>query len=109
MSMITLSPSDCTTIKSILSKKGLPCSIRIEIRSTGCCDASLGLAADTAEESDLVEEIEGLKIFMRPTLHGLVGEVSIRSVEDSGRNEFILVSEKPLNEWQGFAAGKLRT
>ncbi len=109
MSMIKLSPSDCTTIKAILSEKGLPCSVRIEIRSTGCCDASLSMTADTAEESDLIEEIAGLTIFMRPALYALVGEVSVRCVDDSRTNEFILVSEKPLNEWEGFAGSQIRS
>jgi hypothetical protein len=67
------------------------------------------MTADTAEESDLIAEMDGLTILMGPVLYALVGEVSIRCVDDSRRDEFILVSEKPLNEWQGFAASRIRS
>ncbi len=106
--MIKIALSACMSIKEILSEKGLPYSVRIEIQSTGCCDASLGMTADTVGESDLIEEIEGLTILMRPALYALVGEVSIFCVDDSRRNEFILVSERPLNEWEGFGASPIR-
>ena len=107
MAMIKISPNDSAIIQSILSQKGLSCSVRIEIRSSGCCDASLGLMADTAAETDLTEEIEGLKLVMRPALYALVGEVSIRCAQNSGREEFIVTSEKPLNEWEGFAGSTI--
>ncbi|MBA4396779.1 MAG: hypothetical protein C0394_05285 [Syntrophus sp. (in: bacteria)] len=106
--MIKLDPTACEAIKSALSEKELPLSVRIEIRSTGCCDASLGMIAATAEEHDLIEEIDGLIILMGPAIYKLVGEVSISYVDDSARKGFILVSERPLNEWEGFSACNIR-
>jgi Fe-S cluster assembly iron-binding protein IscA len=107
--MIKLDPIACTAIKETLSAKGLPLCVRIEIQSTGCCDASLGMAADdAAEASDMIEEMDGLTMFMCPALYALVGDVSISCVDDSRRDEFILVSEKPLNEWAGFGRCAVR-
>lgn len=106
--MIKLANRAGAAIKATLSEKGLPCSVRIEIRSTGCCDASLGMIADKAEASDLIMEIDGLTILMRPALYALVGEVSILCVDDPKKNEFILVSDRPLNEWAGFGACNIR-
>lgn len=106
--VIKLDPNACTAIKETLSEKGLPFCVRIEIQSTGCCDASLGMTPDTAEASDLIKEFEGLTILMRPALYALVGDISISCVDDSRSNEFILVSEKPLNEWAGFGRCVIR-
>ena len=68
----------------------------------------LGMIADTAEESDLIDEIDGLTILMRPALYAQVGEVSIFCAEDPEKNEFILVSDKPLSEWEGFGSSNIR-
>lgn len=106
--MIQLDPLACEAIKMVLSERGLPLSVRIEVRSTGCCDASLGIAADEAEAHDLIEEIDGLTIAMCPATHKLVGEVSISYIDDSERKGFVLESDRPLNEWAGFAASSIR-
>ena len=106
--MIKLDRRACEVIKMQLSERGLPLSVRIEIRSTGCCDPSLGIAADKAEGHDLIEEMDELTILMNPASYELVGEVSISYVDDSGRKGFVLVSERPLNEWEGFAASSIR-
>lgn len=108
MPMIRLEPLACEAIKTVLSEKGLPLSVRIEIRSTGCCDASLGIAAEAAEAHDLIEEIDGLTIAMSPATHQLVGDVSISYVDDSDRKGFLLESVRSLNEWAGFAPSSIR-
>jgi Fe-S cluster assembly iron-binding protein IscA len=108
MPIFKLDPVACEAIKTILSEKGLPFSVRIEIRSTGCCDASLGIAAETAEAHDLIEEVGGLAIAMNPAIHQLVGDVSISCVDDSDRKGFVLLSGRSLNEWAGFAPSSIR-
>ncbi len=108
MSFIKLDLNTCLKIKETLSREGLPLSVRIELRSTGCCDSSLGLIAGGVEESDLVEEADGLKIVMSPEIHNLVGEVSVDYVDDGRKQGFVLSSSKPLNEWEGFAACSIR-
>jgi Fe-S cluster assembly iron-binding protein IscA len=106
--MIKLDPSACETIKKELSEKGLPLSVRIEIRSSDCCDPSLGLALDKQREADLVEMVDCLTVVMSPEVYALVGEVAVSYVDDSERKGFIITSEKALHEWQGFAACEIR-
>jgi len=106
--MIRLDPLACEAIKRTLTEKGLPLCVRIEVRSTGCCDASLGIAVEAAEAHDLIAEIDGLTIAMSPTTHQLVGDVSITCVDDSDGKGFLLESDRPLNEWAGFAPSSIR-
>ncbi len=108
MAMIKLDPLACEAIKKTLLDKGLPLCARIEIRSTGCCDASLGLAAEAPEAYDLTAEIDGLTIAIDPQTRKMVGDVSISSADIPGGEGFVLVSERPLNEWAGFGASTLR-
>ena len=108
MSIISLDRSACLAIKAALSEKNLPLSVRIEIRSTGCCDASLGIAAGLIEINDLSDQIDGLQVVMSPAVHEIVGEVSISYINDAEQTGFIIVSEKSLNEWAGFAASCIR-
>ena len=104
MPLINLDQPAIESIRKELQKKGLPLTLRIEIRSTGCCDASLSLVSNTAEESDLIESVEDLTIRMSPSTYKLVGTVSISYVDDAQKKGFVLTSSKPLNEWEGFAA-----
>jgi len=106
--MIRLAPLACEAIKKVLTEKGLPLCVRIEIRSTGCCDASLGIAAETAEAHDLIAEIDGLTIAMSPATHQLVGNVSITGGDAADGKGFFLESDRPLNEWAGFAPSSIR-
>jgi Fe-S cluster assembly iron-binding protein IscA len=108
MSLVTLDPGAGQAIKSLLSERGIQGPVRIEIQSTGCCDASLGLIVDTVRESDLVEELDGLTFVISPETHQLVGEVRIAYTDDAGREGFVLTSSNPLSEWDGFAARSIR-
>jgi Fe-S cluster assembly iron-binding protein IscA len=109
MSLVTLEPGTGQAIRSLLSEKGIQGPVRIEIQSTGCCDASLGLTVDTARESDLVEKLDGLTFVISVEIHQLVGEVRISYTDDAGKEGFVLTSAKPLSEWDGFAARSIRT
>jgi Fe-S cluster assembly iron-binding protein IscA len=108
MPIFKLDPIAGKAIKTLLSEKGLPFSVRIEIRSTGCCDASLGIAAEAAEADDLIEEADGLAIAISPATRQLVGDVSISYRDDADRKGFVLESDRPLNEWAGFAPCNIR-
>jgi len=95
-------------IKQALQEKGLPLSVRIEIQSTGCCDSSLCLAAQRPEENDLIEDVDGLTLAIGPTIHEMVGNISISYVKEPGRDGFVIKSERPLNEWAGFGVSTIR-
>jgi Fe-S cluster assembly iron-binding protein IscA len=109
MPLITLDQPAIEAIRKDLHRKGLPLTVRIEIRSTGCCDASLSLVSSTAEESDLIESVEDLTIRMSSSTYEMVGTVSISYVDDAQKKGFVLTSSKPLNEWEGFAACNIKT
>ena len=102
MSIVKLDQRAYLEIISELVAKKLPSSVRIEIRSTGCCDASLGLRADEADATDLVEDIADLKFLINSEVYALVGDVSISYVDEAVRKGFVLTSQHPLNEWEGF-------
>jgi Fe-S cluster assembly iron-binding protein IscA len=103
MSIVKLDPRAYQAIMSELLERKLRPFVRIEICSTGCCDASLGLRPDKADVSDLVEEVDDLTLLINPEVYALVGVVSISCADEVGRSGFILTSQRPLNEWEGFA------
>jgi len=106
--MVTLDANASDAVKSALAEKGVQGPIRIELGSTGCCDASLGLSVDTVRESDLVEEVDGLTFVISAETHQLVGEVTISYTDEAGRKGFVLTSSKPVSEWDGFASCSIR-
>ncbi|MGO9017381.1 MAG: hypothetical protein ACLQVJ_03425 [Syntrophobacteraceae bacterium] len=95
-------------IMSALSAEGSNRCVRVEIRFTGCCDPSLGLVHDKPGEADLVQTEDDLTIVVSPDVYALVGNVAVSYADEVGRKGFIITSEKPLSEWQGFAACDIR-
>jgi Fe-S cluster assembly iron-binding protein IscA len=81
-----------------LKEKGISRSLRIDLRFTGCCDASLGLRVDDISPGDLYTEVEGLPFIVDPDIYQLAGEVTITYVEEKDRTGFLLTSEKPVSE-----------
>jgi hypothetical protein len=57
---------------------------------------------DQLRPSDLVEEVDGLQFVMSPETYQLVGEVTISFLDEEGKRGFVLVSSKPVSEWDGF-------
>jgi Fe-S cluster assembly iron-binding protein IscA len=108
MSLVTLEPGASQAVRSALAEKGVEGPIRIEVRSSGCCDPLLTLAVDKVRDSDLVEELDGVTFVMSPETHQLVGEVRMACADDAGRRGFVLTSSKPLSEWDGFAVQEIK-
>ena len=90
-----------------LEEKGLSRRLRIDLRFTGCCDASLGLRADDINGDDLYIGTGGLTFIMDPEVYRLAGEVAISYVEEAGRKGFLLTSERPVSEWEGFGVSDI--
>jgi Fe-S cluster assembly iron-binding protein IscA len=107
--MITLTFDAGQAIKSFLAEQKLEPSIRIDLRSSGCCDASLALCADTIREGDLVEELDGITFLVGVEIDRLVGDITISYVDGPVKKGFGLTSSKPVNEWSGFAVSSIRT
>jgi Fe-S cluster assembly iron-binding protein IscA len=106
--MVKLEPDAARAIRSFLREKGLNRPIRIDLRSSGCCDPVLGLSVDSTRESDLIEKLDELTFVISPEIHELVGEVTISYVDDAGTKGFVLTSVKPVSEWDGVGAGDIR-
>ncbi|MBI9078063.1 MAG: hypothetical protein JEZ02_21880 [Desulfatibacillum sp.] len=90
-------------IQKFLSDQNLDPWVRVEIQFTGCCDASLGLVADKTRETDLSEKHGDVWMVMDPDTYQTVGMVSITHTKEEYQDGFFLKSERPLNEWAGFA------
>lgn len=106
--MVQLQPGAGQAIKSFLAEQGCQGSIRIDLQSSGCCDASLGLSVDTIRAADLVQEVDGLQFVMSPETYQLVGEVTISFVDEREKRGFVLFSSKSVSEWDGFGVCSIR-
>jgi Fe-S cluster assembly iron-binding protein IscA len=95
-------------VKDELSRMRATGPVRIELCFTGCCDPSLGLRVDSARESDLVHEVEGVKLIISSETCDLVGNVTITYINDAAKKGFVLTSSKPVSEWDGFTACNIR-
>jgi Fe-S cluster assembly iron-binding protein IscA len=99
---ITLGPGMAQAIKTWMSGNNARGAVRIEIRSTGCCDASLGMRIDSARESDMVVIAEGITFVVDREIHDLAGKIAIACCDEPNRTGFKITSSIPLNEWAGF-------
>ncbi|HUN54946.1 MAG TPA: hypothetical protein VMU29_07310 [Smithella sp.] len=100
--IVILGPGAATAIKSWMSMNNAQGAVRIEIRSTGCCDASLGMRIDSAKDSDLAVTIEGITFVVDREIQNLAGQISIARCDEPHRKGFIITSSIPINEWAGF-------
>lgn len=107
--MIKLAAKAGQAIRAFLAEKGVQRPVvRIHLQSSGCCDSSLGLIVDDIHESDLLQEVDGLTFVISTAIHQLVGEVTISYTDEIGREGFVLTSEKPVSEWDGFGVSTIR-
>jgi len=83
-------------------------TIRIDLRFNGCCDASLGLCADTASENDLSEQLDGLTFIIDRETYQLTGDITISYVSQEGGQGYVITSNKPVSEWEGFAVTDIK-
>jgi Fe-S cluster assembly iron-binding protein IscA len=107
--MIHLKPGAGEAIRSFLRGKGKDRPVRIELHSTGCCDASLGLLIDDVREADLIQESEGITFLTSSDLSAMAGDIAISYVNETDRKGFVLTSSKPISEWDGFGVTEIRT
>jgi len=105
---IKLEPGAGRAASRFLKEKGISQPLRIDLMFTGCCDATLGLRVDDICETDLSIDVEGLTFIMDPEVYRLVGGVTIAYVEEVGRKGFLLTSERPISEWEGFGVSNIQ-
>lgn len=61
----------------------------------GCCGSSLAVALQPAEESDLVEIIDEVKIAIQPEMKEELSNVTIATEEDNGELSLVLEGYNP--------------
>jgi Fe-S cluster assembly iron-binding protein IscA len=101
--MITCEERALDALKEELLRQRSAGPVRIELRFTGCCDASLGLGVDSARDGDLVQEIAGVRFVVSPEVFETTGDISVAYCDEVDRRGFILSSARAVSEWQGFA------
>ncbi len=99
--LVMTDPGVCEAIAEELTGQNRNGVIRIELISTGCCDASLGLRVDEVRESDLIEKVENLTFVLSKDTYENVGRVTISHRKNA---QFVVTSEKPVSEWDGFGS-----
>jgi len=105
---INLIPGAGPAASKFLNEKGISRPLRIDLRFTGCCDASLGLRVDDISEADLYIEAAGLIFIIDPEVYRLAGEITVAYLEEEGRKGFVLTSERPVSEWEGFGVSDIQ-
>jgi Fe-S cluster assembly iron-binding protein IscA len=109
MSWVHLASGAGDAIRHSLTGKDLNRPVRIDLHSTGCCDASLGLCLDEIHEDDLIQDTDGLTFVISPEVHKLAGQVTITCADDKDKSGFVLTSTKPISEWEGMGVCYIRT
>ncbi len=106
--MITITPHALDAIGLFLVQKGISGGIRIQLQSTGCCDASLGLMIDDPKDTDMKEDIEDVIFIISPELYDLTGDIIISYSTDGYMPGFVVISENPVSEWAGFGVCQIK-
>lgn len=107
--MITVTPEAIDAIQAFLSKQEIQKPIRIHLRSTGCCDASLGLMADDRREDDWTEDVQGILFVIGKDLEKLTGNIAIATSVDAQATGFVVTPENPISEWDGFGVCQIES
>ena len=76
-------------------------SVRIALKSSGCCDPSLQLSFEEAGPDDQVWEARELSFVMDRSTAQMTGDVNIALT--AGGDALAITSARPLTEWDGFA------
>lgn len=100
---VQLKPGAGNALTEALATSNWQGPLRIDLQTSGCCDPALGLRAEPqAAPDDLIQEIEGVRFAISRQTFDLVGQVTIAVSLEGDRTGFVLTSQKPLSEWQGF-------
>lgn len=100
--MIDIDQKGIDAIKAYKVEKSPLIALRVQVRTSGCCDPTLALVFDRARPDDLITEKDGLTFVMDPSTFQMTGEVSIELADDGECPSFTITPAKPLSEWSGF-------
>ena len=105
---VKLEPGAGRAAGQFLKEKDIRRPLRIDLGFRGCCDASLCLRVDNISEGDLYTETDGLTFIIDPEVYDLAGAITIAYIEEEGRKGFLLTSERPVSEWEGFGVSDIQ-
>lgn len=107
--IIEVKPGALKAIKAFLAESNLENpAVRIDLRSTGCCDSSLSLVVDDVDEADHVQKTQGLTLVIHPRIYNLTGRISIDHINQPAQRGFVLTPQNPLGEWDGFGVSSIQ-
>ena len=100
--MIDIDKKAIKEIQAYQARIGADSALRIQVRTSGCCEPALAMVFDPARPDDLVQEQDGLTIVMDPTTFQMAGDVTVELAESGDCPSFTLTPTRPLSEWSGF-------
>ena len=100
--MIDIDREAIDAIKAHQAETNSPTALRVQVRTSGCCDPTLALIFDQAKPDDLIMEQDGLTFVMDSSTYQMAGDVSIELADDGECPSFTITPAKPLSEWSGF-------
>jgi len=106
--VIKFSPEARSAIFAFITENDINRPLRVDLNFTGCCDPSLCMRVDDAREGDIISEIEGLTFIISPETYELTGEITIAYVDEADRKGFVISSDKPVGEWEGFGVCEIK-
>ncbi|MGI6655997.1 MAG: IscA/HesB family protein [Desulfobulbus sp.] len=96
--MFTISSLAFDKLKTYLEQNKVNSAVRIlPMQNSGCVGSPLGMALDTAKETDLLYEEGTLRFLVAEDLQERCGAITIDFIEAGFRSGFSITTEHPLS------------
>lgn len=102
--MIEVTEPAIATLNDYMKEQNITSPLRI-FMSSGCCGASLGLAADSLKEGDHEAQAGEISLVIEKGLLETLGGVKIDFVSEDGRSGLTISSDNPLPAPEGGSCG----
>jgi len=102
--MIEVTEPAIATLSSYMKEQNITSPLRV-FMSSGCCGASLGLAADSPKEGDHQVKAGEISLVIEKGLLDALGSVKIDFISEEGRSGLSIESENPLPSSGGGSCG----
>ncbi|MFC0274056.1 adhesin [Metabacillus herbersteinensis] len=66
-------------------------SIRVYSLGSGCCGPQIGLSLDVPQETDVIQEVNGVKVALDPQITSSVEEVTLDKEDTAEGAGFVLI------------------
>lgn len=82
--------------------------IRLQVRTSGCCEPALIAFWDKQHPGDLYMRLGELLFVVDPESHGITGLITVDIHESGDPPTLLLTTANPLSEWAGLAGTVIR-